>query len=260
MTTLQNSRSRSEFSQLEPREEITSAIAYPRQRGDWRSARARPHVPVLPGFGPVSTRQLTIVDRGSTLGPGDATANLFVLLVHGTLKLSCALPDGRIQILALRYPGELVVPVTTADCWPYTIEAVERSTVFMLDAEAYERWRSREATVDALLAERQERTFARANEHITTLGRKTPIERLASFLLELVQNRPRDRPHTDDLAIPLLRADIADYLGLESETVSRLFSRLKSHRVIELITPRKVRITSLRRLSRLARCEGVLEE
>ena len=87
------------------------------------------------------------------------------------------------------------------------------------------------------------------------LGRKTALERVASFLLNL----PEDpvRPASDGLVrLPMTRAEIADYLGLTIETVSRVFSRLKTTGVIRLVSLHELRIEKPDRLAALAEGEG----
>jgi len=72
------------------------------------------------------------------------------------------------------------------------------------------------------------------------LGRKTALERVADFLLEM---DARMRP-SGAIGLPMLRRDIADYLGLTLETVSRVISRLEAEGVLELIAAREIRVVT----------------
>jgi CRP/FNR family transcriptional regulator len=74
------------------------------------------------------------------------------------------------------------------------------------------------------------------------LGRKTARERIASFLIDLPAHDPaRPRP-AGHVWLPMTRSEIADYLGLTIETVSRVLTRLKTSNVIKLISASELRI------------------
>jgi CRP/FNR family nitrogen fixation transcriptional regulator len=81
-------------------------------------------------------------------------------------------------------------------------------------------------------------SLVRAQEHLLVLGRQNSVERVAAFLLEMSE-RQGGLPQVE---LPMTRTDIADYLGLTIETVSRVFSRLKQKGVIRLPTLRCVEI------------------
>ena len=83
------------------------------------------------------------------------------------------------------------------------------------------------------------------------LGRKTATERLASFLLVL-DRRCQAGGDNDEVQMPMSRSDMADYLGLRIETVSREISALKASRVIQLTDRHAFRIVNRSRLEHLA--------
>ncbi|RUX91544.1 helix-turn-helix domain-containing protein, partial [Mesorhizobium sp. M7D.F.Ca.US.004.01.2.1] len=85
-----------------------------------------------------------------------------------------------------------------------------------------------------------------------TLGRKTAAEKVASFLLMIARNiDPTLDPNTNSTSfeLPLTRADIADFLGLTIETVSRQLTRLRTDNVIRIDNNRHVTVDSLARLA-----------
>src|SRR5262249_45831264 len=86
-----------------------------------------------------------------------------------------------------------------------------------------------------------------AHDHMLLLGRKSAEERVASFLLQLAERAPAERP----LALPMSRQDIADSLGLTIETVSRTLTQLKCKAAIELPSSRQIRLRDRAALQRL---------
>jgi CRP/FNR family nitrogen fixation transcriptional regulator len=91
------------------------------------------------------------------------------------------------------------------------------------------------------------RELERAQEHVLLLGRKTACEKVASFLSDLSHRRPGE-----ELDLPMSRQDMADYLGLTIETVSRMLSQLQSNSILEFAGCRHVRIKNPAALARLA--------
>jgi CRP/FNR family nitrogen fixation transcriptional regulator len=90
--------------------------------------------------------------------------------------------------------------------------------------------------------------LAKAQEHLLVLGRQSAGERLAAFLLDLAERQGG----LEQLELPMSRLDIADYLGLTIETVSRTLTRLKAKGIISLPSLRKVEIRKWGLLQQLA--------
>jgi CRP/FNR family nitrogen fixation transcriptional regulator len=80
--------------------------------------------------------------------------------------------------------------------------------------------------------------LVRAQEHLLVLGRQSAVERVAAFLLDMADRQGG----LDRIELPMSRTDIADYLGLTIETVSRVFSKLKEKGAIRLIGLRSIEI------------------
>ena len=94
--------------------------------------------------------------------------------------------------------------------------------------------------------------LAVAQEQMLLLGRKTAREKIASFLL-MLSGRAGRRGQTDNpVSVPMTRADIGDYLGLTTETVSRTFTQLRKSDIITLLPGGKVQLNGRERLEEIA--------
>ena len=88
-----------------------------------------------------------------------------------------------------------------------------------------------------------------AEEQMILLGQRSALEKVASFLLSFARRLGGD---VQEVRLPMDRSDIADYLGLTIETVSRKFTQLKTAGIIALPTPSCVRIRDMRALEAIA--------
>ena len=92
------------------------------------------------------------------------------------------------------------------------------------------------------------RSLERAQDHILMLGRKSALEKIATFLIDLAERSP-DGDHVE---LPMSRTDIADYLGLTIETVSRSLTQLEREGIIGLPAHRRsILLKDKRKLERL---------
>lgn len=187
------------------------------------------------------------LEEGATLfSEGDPAANVYQV-VSGTLRLYKALPDGRRQITGFLSAGNLL-GLSLNDLHLYTAEAVTAVNLRRYPRSWFERLveevpglarRLLAATTDELRA---------AQDQMLLLGRKTAEERIASFLLMLA-DRQGD---AGAVQVPMSRGDIADYLGLTTETVSRMLARLKHDNVIALPSALRIELRDRERLEALA--------
>lgn len=164
-------------------------------------------------------------------------AHSFYTVISGAVRTVRHSPDGRRQIGDFYYAGDLFGFEANEERL-FTAEAMRSTRVRAIRLEA--------ATTRAIIATaRQE--LSRAHEHQAMLGRRSAEEKVASFLLELAREGPIDR-----VALPMSRQDMADYLGLALETVSRVLSRFHEGDVIGFVSCREFRILKHSRLLRLA--------
>ena len=163
-------------------------------------------------------------------------------LVSGVVRVSKLLPDGRRQISAFHLPGDMF-GFEADDIHHASAEAIVPVKVVAF------KWHSLlSATASGgLVHELLNRTMVglrQTQDHLLLLGRKNALERLAAFLLEMA--RRSGAGNVLDLAMP--RHDIADYLGLTLETVSRMFAELKEAKIVRLESARRVHLVDMDKL------------
>jgi len=149
-------------------------------------------------------------------------ADYIYQVVEGAVRSHKLLSDGRRQIGAFHLPGD-IFGLENGDFHRFTAEAIADTTLRLVKRESLERVaKSDPATVRALLTMTTD-NLQHVENHMLLLGRKTSQERVAAFLLEM--NGRMKEPGC--MALPMSRRDIADYLGLTIETVSRALSEFK---------------------------------
>lgn len=192
--------------------------------------------PVLPalmkGTRPVYQEGLKRVPAAVTaFYEGDQGADLFEVM-EGVVKLYKMTADGRCQITGFAYPGHFI-GLSQNDTYCYTAEAITGVTLKRYARRALET--SPELATRLFVLLRDE--LAAAQDQMLLLGRKTATERLASFLVRLA-----DYQKSDTIHLPMKRVEIADFLGLTIETVSRTFTRLCKAGVLKLVDRTEVEI------------------
>jgi CRP-like cAMP-binding protein len=150
-------------------------------------------------------------------------------VLTGAVRSCRLLADGRRHIGEFLLPGDFIA-VEAADTYRFTLEAVTDATVMRYPRAAIERLVQQRPQLGKSLLGLVCGGLSAAQSHMLLLGRKSAVERLASFLLMMAtRNGGADR-----VSLPMTRGDIADYLGLTTETVSRIFSQFKTQGVIQI--------------------------
>jgi CRP/FNR family transcriptional regulator len=188
--------------------------------------------------------------QGDTLvWDGDDARHAFVV-TGGTLRTSKANDDGRRQILSFMFVGQFI-GIPSDHVHHYSVEALTDAEICRFERRKLEEILARYPAVDKGYRRGTARQLEMAHEHAFALGRRTAMERVAAFLYDLSNSGcPKTAPRT--LKLPMTRGDIADFLGLTLETVSRAFSRLKSVGAIALPSAQEVEIRDEERLKALA--------
>lgn len=200
----------------------------------------------------VSTR-VTCVAGKTVFAEGDDADSVYEV-VRGMLKLYKLLPDGRRQITGFLSAGHLL-GLADDDLYLYTAEAVTEVTLCRYPRTRLDRLIDEVPGFARILLAATSDELRAAQDQMLLLGRKDAMEKIASFLL-MMCDRQANGEETDELHVPMGRSDIADYLGLTTETVSRTLTKLKSQGSVALQTPGQIRLCDRDRLEELAAGEA----
>jgi len=193
---------------------------------------------------------------GETILLEGYTATHVYNLVSGVLRLSKLLADGRRQIAGFLFPGDFL-GITMEDEHAFTAEAVTDSTLCQFPRARFDNFVQHHPGLERRLYAIAAHELAAARRQLVLLGRKTAAERVVSFLL-MLDERSRLACHREegeadgDVTLAMSRSDIADYLGLRIETISRELSALKAARLIRLTSTQTVRLVDRERLEQIA--------
>ena len=166
-------------------------------------------------------------------------------MASGAVRTYKVLTDGRRQIGAFYLPGD-VFGLESGDLHPFSAEAVSDAKILVVKRSALVARAARENDVARQLWAITGRELQRVQDHLLALI-KTAEERVVSFLLQMAKRLST----TNQIELPMSRQDIADYLGLTIETVSRAMSHLESTAAIELPSSRRVILRNRATLGRL---------
>lgn len=167
------------------------------------------------------------------------------LVVRGAVRTIRLMNDGRRQVAGFYYPGELFgLEPGPQHC--FSAEALSDADILVLRRQALRALGDDEALERAIWRATR-RELDRANGHLMLLGRKSAREKVASFLAAMAARGP-----LAGIALPMNRQDMADYLGLTIETVSRTLTQLQSSKIVEFASARQFRVRDQSALARLA--------
>jgi CRP-like cAMP-binding protein len=161
-------------------------------------------------------------------------ADYLYKVVKGTVRTYKVLNDGRRQIGGFYLPGD-IFGLEFADEYTLSADTITDAKVLVVKRSALVALAERDAAIGRELRALTARELRRVQERILLLI-KSAQERVASFLLEMAERAAT----ADAIELPMSRQDIADYLGLTIETVSRTLSALESAAAIEVPTSRRI--------------------
>lgn len=195
------------------------------------------------------------VEKGVAIVHQDDEVHSLHIVTHGAFRLLKVLEDGRQQITGFGFPGDYI-GVRAGAKSNYTVEALIPGRVCTFPHTLLKRLSVEHPSIQDRLIGNADTELTKAYNHMVLLGQKTVHERVATFMCDLVTQigKPIDGENGDafEVAVPMSRRDIADYLALRSETLSRVLKDLKTSHLIQEVTRQKMIVPSLSELQQRA--------
>lgn len=194
----------------------------------------------------------TVAPGGEILAAGEDVVQVGSI-VSGVVKLTKTLVDGRRQMVGLLFPSDFVgrIAARRSDC---DATAATDVTLCMFERRGFDQILKKTPNLEHRLLEMTLDELDATREWLVLLGRKSAKEKVASFLCVLARRLGKHADADGEVAvrIPITREDMADYLGLTIETVSRQMSALKREELIALDDARDIRILDLPALTEVS--------
>ncbi len=188
------------------------------------------------------------------LNRGDVVDHDLGIVSFGALGIERALSNGRRVLCTLFRKGDLVDVRRTERIRQGALVALKRSSFLRLDESLTETWLTNNTDIAKTMLSQLREQFARARDHTTDLVSKTPVEKLASLLFEFrrwPETCPED--HRNNIVrIPISRSDIASYIGVKPETVSRVIKKLVREKLIIVHKQDRIYLADLPSMRRIA--------
>jgi len=214
----------------------------------WKKAsigNVPPTVP-RPQNGPLDMMgaQMSFPRNAEIYGEGEAAEYIY-RVVSGSVRTYKVLADGRRQVGGFYLPGDMF-GLEPGDEHTFSAEAIVESKVLVIKRSAVTALAERDTEVARQLWNLTGRELRRVQDHILLLI-KSAHERVATFLLEMAERASAGNA----VDLPMSRQDIADYLGLTIETVSRTLTHMESLATIEVPSSRRIVLRNRAALNRL---------
>ena len=198
--------------------------------------------------GRLSVSDFKYVKRTEIFGEAEPAEYIYQV-IEGAVLTHKLLPDGRRQIGAFHLPGD-IFGLENGETHRFTAEAVVTTTVRLVKRTSLDEVAQSDPAIFRTILGMTTSNLTHVENHMLLLGRKTALERVAAFLLEMHLRSTT----TCVLTLPMSRHDIADYLGLTIETVSRAISELQRKNILKVEGPthRHIVILDVQALAELA--------
>jgi CRP/FNR family transcriptional regulator, anaerobic regulatory protein len=177
---------------------------------------------------------------------GDPATHLYQVET-GAVALYKVLCDGRRQVLGFAYPGDFIGLGAQGE-YVINAQAIKPTRLRCLPLSALSQIARQDPRLGFRLYEALASELAATRELLLTTGQRSASERLIAFLLALSRRNERKGQDAKVFDLPMTRTDIADFLGLTIETVSRTFTKLRMLGLIELPQASRVRLLDIERL------------
>lgn len=221
---------------------ITAPAATPRKAPHAPLARSADQFSIIARCSGVVATEFSYRKDEEIYGEGEAAEYVYQV-IRGAVRIYKLLNDGRRQIGAFHLAGD-VFGLDPGSCHRLTAEAITDTTVRLVKRRSLEAAAGSDVRVAHTLWTMTASDLRHAEDHMLLLGRKTAMEKVATFLLEM----DRRLAKAGMMALPMCRRDIGDYLGLTLETVSRALSQLQAQGVLGFSGARQIVLRNRQRL------------
>jgi CRP/FNR family transcriptional regulator, nitrogen fixation regulation protein len=182
--------------------------------------------------------------QGAEIYGEEEPAEYVYQVKQGAVRSYKLLLDGRRQIAAFHLVGD-IFGLVRGPTHKFTAEALVATTLRLVKRQSLEIVADSDAVVTGALLGITSNNLQHAENHLLLLGRKTALERVAAFLTEMDKRLTA----AGVMILPMSRRDIADYLGLTIETVSRALSQMRGAGVVDFVSRRELVILDRQRLA-----------
>jgi len=186
-------------------------------------------------------------DKKTVFLQQEQSKNLYNI-TKGNVKIYRLLSDGRIQIIGFLYPGDFFGSYKK-EKYNYSAESIGDLRVCVFEQAYLDDYLEKNMKLAKELLHMTSHELTLAQDRMMVLGKMNANERVAKFILNISNQRLRIGWQNNPISIPMTRQDIADYLGLTLETVSREFTKLKTTNTIKFLTSKQIYILDIRKLS-----------
>jgi CRP/FNR family transcriptional regulator len=202
------------------------------------------------------TRTINIAPHRSIFDEADP-AEFVYIITAGTVKVYKVLGDGRRQITGFLFAGDFLGLIHN-EAYAYSAEALVPTRLCRFARRRLEVLLVEIPHLEQRLLAMASHELAAAQDQIVLLGRKSAHERVVSFILMLSNSARRHGRPGDPVFLEMSRNDIADYLGLTKETVSRTFTSLKKQGLIGRLDEKRIRLSKMSVLREIAEGFGAV--
>lgn len=230
--------------------QTASTIAFPTQFKEPSVASAARTVGRFAGHTAPQSPVRKLAKHEMLFSEGDRGGKYYEVL-EGVVCSFRILHDGRRQILSFSYPGDIVGIGHEQEC-KCSCESVRNATVRCIPSATMQTSVEEQLELTRKLLDVAKTELAGMHDHFVLVGRKSSVEKIASFLLALARRNGNEDARNVTFQLPMTRTDIADFLGLTIETVSRRLTMLRKMGVIDLPQITTVHVLDMDRLEELA--------
>lgn len=160
-------------------------------------------------------------------------------ITKGNIKIYKLLRDGRIQIIGFLYPGDFFGSYKKGK-YNYSAESIGDVKLCVFKQEVLDNYLEKNMNLAKELLHMTSHELTLAQDRIGVLGKLNANQRMAAFILNISKQRARIGWQDNPISLPMMRQDIADYLGLTLETVSRELTKLKTSNLIKVLSSSQI--------------------